>query len=284
MNTILRLLTRWRHNIHNRLFDIDTGSGKWVEFGLIIITLASVILVFVESSSSSSIISKSSYLFYVRCEEIFTAIFTLEYLLRLLSSPRPGKYFFSFFGIIDLITLLPIYVIMFFPGIATSYTMLFRLMRVLRILRMIKLMRYMNSAGELWEGLIASYRKLLVFFFIISVIICMFAGAMYVVEGPQNGFISLQVAFYWAAVTITTVGYGDITPHTALGRLLTSMLILIGYTIIAIPTGILSAHMTRIVQRKHQSRSCSHCGYIPEDKSARFCAQCGKSLNPDSMS
>lgn len=256
------------------LFDVNTRCGRCIEFFLIVVTLFSVVLVFIESTYES--LKTNSFLEW--SEIILTVLFTLEYVLRVFSTPRKQHYIKSFFGFIDLITLLPVYFIILIPGMGAAYSTLFRLMRVLRILRMIKLMRYMNSVLDLWSGLVASYRKLLVFFFIIGVIICLFAGAMYAVEGPSYGFTSLPVAFYWAVVTITTVGYGDITPHTPLGQLITSLLILIGYTIIAIPTGVLSAHMTEIVQRKRSSlRRCGHCNYFI-DEQAHYCSQCGNKI------
>lgn len=170
-----------------------------------------MVLVFVESTYGPS---DEVYLFDL-FEVLLTVLFTIEYVLRVIFAKSEGYYPWSFFGMADLLTLLPVYLIIIFPGMSIAYSNLFRLMRVLRILRLIKIMRYMNSASILWQGLIASYRKLLVFFFIISVIICLFAGAMYIVEGPDNGFPNLPVALYWSVVTITTVGYGDITPHTS---------------------------------------------------------------------
>lgn len=257
------------------MFDVNTRPGRWVEYGLIVITLLSVILVFVESTYGPS---NKIYLFD-SIEVALTVLFTLEYVLRVITAQKEEYYPLSFFGVIDLITLLPVYLIIIFPGMSVVYSNLFRLMRVLRILRLIKIMRYMNSAGILWQGLVASYRKLLVFFFIISIIICLFAGAMYIVEGPDNGFPNLPVALYWSVVTITTVGYGDITPHTPTGRIISSLLILIGYTIVAIPTGVLSAHMTEIVQRRNQEKKrCTQCNYLIEDTLARYCGSCGYKL------
>ncbi|BDH47798.1 transporter [Salmonella enterica subsp. enterica serovar Choleraesuis] len=263
--------------VYRNLFDINTRSGRWVEFALVGVTLFSVILVMFESTyPPQGPAAPHAAACYAWLEIALTIFFTIEYLLRLLTTPRAQHYPTSFFGIIDLITLLPIYIMLMVPGAAGSYTMLFRMLRVMRILRMIKLMRYMSSANDLWSALVASYKKLLVFFFIIGIIICLFAGAMYVVEGPQHGFVSLPVSIYWAVVTLTTVGYGDITPHTPLGRIITSLLILIGYTIIAIPTGVLSAYMTQIVQSRRHHRRCPHCEYVTENMVARFCANCGE--------
>lgn len=263
--------------VYNRLFDIKTSSGRFIEIALILLSFLSVVMVFFESSHNAvhgNILVES-------CEISLTVIFTLEYILRIITTPRPQKYLLSFFGIIDLITLLPIWIIYLFPAIGVTYTSFFRLMRVLRILRLIKVLRYMNAAGIIWQGIVSSYKQLLVFFFIIGVVVFLFSGIMYIVEGPANGFDNLSTSLYWAVVTVTTVGYGDITPHTSIGKMIASILIIIGYSIMAIPTGLLSSNMTEFIQKKKMiaySRYCNKCNELIENNNAYFCHNCGINL------
>ncbi|MGJ5910053.1 ion transporter [Enterobacter sp. J706] len=268
----------WRGRCYDVMFNINTRSGRLVELSLVLLILASVVMVFIESAHN---IIRSNVLTDI-VEVVLTVVFTLEYLLRLITTPREMKYPRSFFGLVDLITLLPVWVLFFFPGVSVSYTVLFRVLRVLRILRLMKVLRYMNSAGIIWQGVVSSYRQLLVFFFIISVVVCLFAGVMYVAEGPENGFSNLATALYWAVVTVTTVGYGDITPHTPAGRMISSLLIIIGYSIMAIPTGLLSANMTEFIQDKKSRKEknhCSQCHGIIDVVAASFCSHCGYRLS-----
>lgn len=274
MNTVPQAEKNWRDRLYHTLFDINDPVGRWVEWGIIAITVASVVVVFIESTNKLSINVAN----FSSSEIAFTLFFTVEYLLRLICTPRKQHYPTSFFGIIDLLTLLPIYIIALIPSISNHYALIFRIMRVMRILRVLKFMRYMDSVKDLWQALVASYRNLMVFFFIIGIIIILFAGIMYVIEGPAYGFTNLPVALYWSVVTVTTVGYGDITPHTATGRAITSILILIGYSIIAIPTGILTTNMTAIMQRKKKLQYCQACHHEVIDHSAHYCSHCGAKL------
>lgn len=271
MHTMNQPAKNWRNRLYHTLFDINDPIGRWVEWAIIAITIWSVITVFVESTDT-----KPGY--FSSKEMAFTLFFTVEYILRFICTPRKQHYPLSFFGIIDLLTLLPIYIIVLIPSISNHYAMIFRVMRVIRILRMLKFMRYMGSVKDLWQALVASYRNLMVFFFIIAIIIMIFAGIMYIIEGPVYGFTNLPVALYWSVVTVTTVGYGDITPHTAIGRAITSILILIGYGIIAIPTGIITSSMTEIMQRKKKLQSCQHCHHEVIEHSAHYCSYCGNKL------
>ncbi|MCL6722926.1 ion transporter [Klebsiella sp. T2.Ur] len=275
--SLVKLTQKEKAFIYNILFNEKTRSGRFVETVLILLSILSVIMVFFESSHNvvcGDIIIES-------CEVSLTIIFTLEYILRLTTTPRPHKYPLSFFGIVDLLTLLPIWIIYLFPTIGLTYTTFFRLMRVLRILRLIKLLRYMNAASIIWQGIVSSYKQLLVFFFIIGVIVFLFSGIMYVVEGPNDGFDNLSTSLYWAVVTVTTVGYGDITPHTPIGRMVSSILIIIGYSIMAIPTGLLSSNMTEFIRNKKSTafiRYCNRCNEVIENKKAYFCHNCGSNL------
>lgn len=263
------------------LFDHNTAVGRRAETVWILVAMVSVLMLFFESGEYtvfSGIPDASN--FFLWCEITFTVIFTLEYLLRLICTPTSERYPTSFFGVIDLVTILPLYIVMILPGITstTELVVLLRLLRVLRVLRVLKLLRYMNEAGALWRSLLRARHKLTLFFGFVGILLCVFGGLMYAVEGGKDGFTTLAASVYWAVVTLTTVGYGDITPHTALGRILASILILVGYSIIAVPTGILTAYMSEELQRNRQRRSCSFCQRIGHEESANFCVKCGNAL------
>lgn len=269
----------WRQRLHLFLFDPHTPSGRLLEIFWIITTLTSVLTLFIESAEPHSVAVKlTEPSFFLLLEYIFTLLFTLEYLLRLYTSPRPLRYAVSFYGIIDLITTLPLYIFWLWPDIALRYMMALRLLRVLRLLRLIKLLRYMGSANVLWDSLVSARKKLFLFFGGVMILLCLFGGLMYVIEGPEHGFTSLPVSLYWAVVTMTTVGYGDITPHTPMGRMISSVLILLGYSLIAIPTGVMSSYMTDVMQRNRHRRRCSECKISGHDDDATFCKRCGGAL------
>lgn len=271
-----------RQRIYAILFDIQTSKGRRMEYFWILMAAASVLLVFIESVFSEPLpLMVSKALLYVILEIWFSVIFTLEYLLRLLTTPRDRHYAKSFFGMIDLVTLLPFYLVLFYPAISMEYMTLVRLLRMLRILRIFKMLRYVGSIRLLWDSFYDVRKKLLMFFTVVMILLCLFGSVMYVVEGPEHGFSNLAVSVYWAVVTMTTVGYGDITPHTPLGRVMASLLILIGYSIIAIPTGVLTAHMTEVLQRRHQHRRCLQCQHVSHADDARYCHHCGASLLDD---
>jgi Ion transport protein. len=207
----------------------------------------------------------------------------VEYLLRLLASQHRTRYIFSFFGMVDLITLLPLYILWLWPEITVEYLTVIRLLRVLRLLRVVKVLRYVDSASLIWETLYSARRKLLLFLGIVMILLCLSGGMMYVIEGPEHGFTTLPVSVYWAVVTMTTVGYGDITPHTTAGRVLASLLILVGYSMIAIPTGVMSAYMTEIMQRRRRHLCCLSCQNTEHIDNARFCQRCGASLDNNTV-
>ncbi len=266
----------WHQNLYSFLFDIHTKHGKRAEWVWMSISIASVALIFLESADPevNNNIPTGKNVYFI-LEVLFTAIFTLEYILRLLSEKRMSTYVFSFLGVVDVVTTLPLYILLLYPDIACEYFTLLRMLRVMRILRVFKIMHYMGSVNLLWESIYGIRKKLLIFFTFVFIQLCLFGGIMYVIEGPENGFTSLHVAVYWGVVTMTTVGYGDITPHTALGRCLASILILIGYSIIAIPTGVLTAHMTDLLQRRRHTHRCSNCNKTGHDEDAAFCKACG---------
>ncbi|HIC7643111.1 TPA: ion transporter [Serratia liquefaciens] len=271
----------WRQRSYRLLFDNHSRIGRRMEIFWIGAALLSVILLFLEPGGSAlySPGRQAIYLFFW-AEVIFTGIFTLEYLLRLWSTPPEQHYALSFFGMVDLLTVLPLYIIWLFPQMTMEFVMLLRVLRILRVLRVLKLLRYMSEMGMIWRSIKLARHKLAMFFGFVAVVLCVFGGLMYAIEGGSGGFTSLAAAIYWAVVTLTTVGYGDIVPHTPLGRLLTSVLILVGYSIIAVPTGILTAYMSQELQRSRERRNCEQCQRGGHETEAIFCKYCGSRLPP----
>ncbi|MTD25748.1 ion transporter [Erwinia sorbitola] len=266
----------WRQRLYLFLFDVHSPAGRRFEAFWVVITLCSVLTLFIESAEPHNIgLSIKEGSIFLLLEYIFTLLFSLEYVLRVLTTPRPFHYIFSFYGLVDLLTTLPLYFLWLWPDITLRYMMGIRLLRVLRLLRLIKLLRYMGSANVMWDTLVSARKKLFLFFGGVMIILCVFGGLMYVIEGPEHGFTSLPVSVYWAVVTMTTVGYGDITPHTPLGRMISSILILLGYSLIAIPTGVMSSYMTDVMQRNRQKRCCSVCKQTQHDDDAQYCKHCG---------
>ena len=214
-------------------------------------------------------------------EWAFTVVFTIEYALRLAVVRRPLRYALSIWGVIDLLSILPSYLSFFVPGAQTLLVV--RVLRILRLFRILKLTRYVEESGQLLDALWRSRRKVLVFLFTVITITVIAGATMYVIEGPQHGFTSIPTSMYWAIVTMATVGFGDLVPQTTLGRFVTSALILIGYSIIAVPTGIYTAELASNLRRKddaqhHDARGCPACGLEGHEPDARFCRQCAGPL------
>ena len=255
------------------IFGTETPAGKAFDVVLIIAILTSVLVLMLESIQAIG----ADYRIYLRVAEWgFTLAFTLEYMLRLYSSPQTLRYAGSFYGLIDLISILPSYVSLVLPG--TNILLIIRLLRVLRIFRVLKLIRYLGEANLLLRSIMLARRKIFVFFSGVLVLATIFGSLMYVVEGPANGFSSIPKSIYWTIVTITTVGYGDITPQTVVGQIVASMVMLTGYSIIAVPTGILTAELAQEMQREKQSRRCATCGVSGHDADALYCRLCGARL------
>jgi len=211
-------------------------------------------------------------------EWFFTIIFTIEYALRIYVSPNRWRYIFSFYGIVDLLSIVPSYIGLFFSDI--SYLLIIRSLRVLRIFRILKLVRYLSEANLLARSLLLARRKIFVFFSVVLIMATIFGCLMFIVEGPENGFTSIPRSIYWTIVTITTVGYGDITPHTVLGQIISTLVMLTGYSIIAVPTGIFTAEIAQEMQRQRDSRSCSNCERSSHEQGSDYCRHCGAQL-PD---
>jgi voltage-gated potassium channel len=264
-----------RRKIYTIIFGTETTAGKTFDVVLLWMIILSVTVVILESVASLRVPHQRMF---TGTEWFFTLIFTLEYVLRIYCSPRPFKYITSFFGIIDLLAILPTFLGLFFDQ--ATFLLTLRALRLLRIFRIFKLGRYLSEAGVLVQALKASKYKIVVFFGTVLTLVLILGSLLYLTEGEAHGFTSIPQSIYWAIVTITTVGYGDIAPATVMGKLLASVVMLTGYSIIAVPTGIITIELGKAVQkdRDTHSRVCEECGHKDHDGDARFCKLCGKEL------
>lgn len=251
------------------VFGTDTRAGRAFDVVLLWSVLLSVLVVVLESVPDISIVYHDA--FYA-IEWGFTILFSIEYLIRVWISPKPLKYIFSFWGLIDLLSVLPTYLGLFLGG--SHYLLVIRIFRLLRVFRILKLVRFNSEANTLIKALRASLYKVTIFFLTVLTIVILLGTLMYVVEGKTNGFTSIPQSIYWAIITITTVGYGDIVPHTVLGKFVSSFIMIIGYAIIAVPTGIVTAEMTRTKEVKKKCKNCHSENSILSN----FCSQCGESF------
>jgi len=268
-----------RQTLFRRLFDQQTRSGRRFEALCGLLALLSVITIFIESSMGSQLtFTPREWHLFIWIEIGFTLIFTFEYILRVIAWPRPVRYVFSFWGVIDLATMLPLYVLWLWPELAIHYFFAWRAMRAIRVLRILKLLRYMPALQSLWRAVINARHQLILFYAFVGIVMVSAGALMYAIEGEASGFTSLGVAVYWAVVTVTTVGYGDITPHSVSGRFVASALILIGYSVIAIPTGILTAQMSNELQQSKRARRCPRCHLEDHNPEAHYCMRCGEQL------
>ena len=265
----------WRSTLHEVIFEADTPAGKWFDVLLILAILTSVLLVMLDSVN---VIQKSYGKILLAGEWLFTILFTIEYILRLLSVGRPLAYATSFYGVVDLLAILPTYLSIFLPG--AQYLLVIRILRVLRIFRILKLVQYLGEARMLTRALRASLRKIVVFLIAVLTLVTIFGAFIYLVEDPENGFTSIPKSMYWAIVTLTTVGYGDISPQTVLGQLLSSVIMIIGYGIIAVPTGIVTVELAQAFKRQQQvsTQACPECSGEGHDWDAKYCKYCGSRL------
>ena len=259
--------------LHEIIFEADTPTGKVFDVLLIVSIVASVVLVMLDSVSSIQI--AYGELMYLG-EWFFTLLFTVEYILRLFCVGRPLAYATSFFGVVDLLAVLPTYLSIFFPG--TQYFLVIRILRVLRIFRVLKLVTYVGETRLLMQALRASRRKITVFLFAVLTLVIIFGALIYLIEDPESGFTSIPRSIYWAIVTLTTVGYGDISPRTDLGQAVSAIIMIIGYGIIAVPTGIVTAEMTQVYKRSVSTQACPQCSAEGHDTDAKFCKFCGSTL------
>jgi voltage-gated potassium channel len=264
---------RLKSRLHEIIFEADTPAGKLFDVLLILSIVISVVLVMLDSVSSI----RQSYgnLLYIG-EWVFTILFTIEYILRLYSIGRPISYATSFFGVVDLLAILPTYLSLIFPG--TQYFLVIRVLRVLRVFRVLKLVQYVSEARILIQAMRASRRKITVFLFVVLTLVVIFGSLMYIIEDPQSGFTSIPQSIYWAIVTLTTVGYGDISPQTGLGQTLAALIMIIGYGIIAVPTGIVTAELAQSYKKSISTQSCTQCSAEGHDPDAEYCKYCGAVL------
>ena len=261
-----------RENIKSIIFGTTTTAGKAFDIVLIISILFSIILVMLDSVSIYH--SKHGEIFYL-FEWLLTILFTIEYALRIYCIRIPSSYIFSFFGIIDLLALIPTYLGLLFPG-AGIFSVI-RVLRVLRVFRVLKLVQFMGEAEMLRKAMYASKRKIFVFLFYVMTLVIILGSVMYLIEGEKSGFDNIPRSIYWAIVTLTTVGYGDISPQTNLGQVIAAMIMIMGYSIIAVPTGIVTSAM-RFTENKRNIR-CAVCEDKYQRENTNFCNNCGAKLH-----
>jgi voltage-gated potassium channel len=264
---------RLRHRLHEIIFEADTPEGKLFDSLLLLAIGASVLVVILDSVAS---IRAEAGPVLRALEWGFTILFTIEYALRLVSVQRPARYVMSTLGIIDLIAILPTYLGLFVPG--AHNLLVVRVLRLLRIFRIFKLAEYLQESRVLGQALRASRRKIAVFLLTVVTIVVVVGALMYVVEGEEHGFTSIPASIYWAVVTLTTVGYGDLTPATTLGRVLSVLVMLLGYGIIAVPTGIVTVELTRAATQPVSTQACPGCGTGGHESDAVYCRRCGTRL------
>ncbi|MFS8137186.1 MAG: ion transporter [Thermomonas sp.] len=258
---------------YRRIFLHDLPDERNFDLLLIVAIIASVCVVMLDSVPSIKLRWHDQlYL----AEWFFTLLFSIEYAVRMWVVQRPLRYATSFYGIIDLLAIVPTFLSLLFPASASLAVV--RILRMLRIFRVLKLAEYSSEAGVLVQALLRARRKILVFVAAVLTITVVFGALMYVIEGPEHGYTSIPTGMYWAIVTMATVGFGDIAPGTPLGRFMTSVLIIIGYSIIAVPTGIYTAELARTMQPKRLKVRCSECGLIDHETDAWHCRKCGRGL------
>jgi voltage-gated potassium channel len=263
----------WRHRLHEIVFEADTTAGRRFDLVLLVAIVSSVAVVLAES------VPEWRSLHGTRFRQIewgFTALFTVEYLLRLASVRRPRAWAKSFFGVIDLLAVLPTYLSLFLPGAQTLIVL--RALRLLRVFRILKLAAFLEEASTLRSAIVASRRKIVVFFATLLVLVLILGSTIYLVEGERHGFISIPRSIYWAIVTLTTVGYGDLAPQTGLGRIVASIVMLLGYSILAVPTGIVTSELIAQHRGRVSTQACPSCGQEGHDTDAVHCKYCGARL------
>ncbi len=258
------------------VFLADTRSGRLFDIILLISIVLSVIIVMLDTVVAMHISYRHLLLWL---EWFFTLLFTVEYIVRLIISRKPLKYVRSFYGIIDLLSILPTYLSILLVG--SQYLLVIRIVRMLRIFRVLKLSRYLRASQMLQIALRQSKYKIIVFMEVILTIVVIMGSLMYLIEGPESGFTSIPRSVYWAIVTLTTVGFGDITPLTVVGQFIASIIMILGYAIIAVPTGILSSEMIKLDTKisSETATPCSNCGHTLHNIDARYCMMCGSKLD-----
>lgn len=279
--------SKWRRKLHEIIYEADTPVGKLFDVSLLILIIVSLILVMLESIPE---LGPAYEWQFITAEWVITILFTIEYILRIISVNKPSKYIFSFYGIVDLLSTIPLYLTFFFGGIHVLIA--FRSLRLLRVFRILKFTRYIGESNKLGKAIKASAPKISVFLFTVMVIAIIFGTLMYLVEGPENEFDSIPKSIYWCIVTLTTVGFGDIFPVTPLGQFLAMIIMIMGYGIIAVPTGIVSAEYAQDIKKKELEKKlrespnykhvntqvCQNCLAKKHQDDAKYCHQCAYPL------
>jgi len=263
----------WKEKVHEVIYEADTKAGKVFDVALLIVILVSLILVVLDSVEQ---ISLKYHCLFVALEWVITIFFTIEYILRVISIKKAKNYIFSFYGIVDFLSTVPLYISLVFAGSGALLSL--RALRLLRVFRVFKLVRYSGAGSRVAVALRNSVPKILIFIYSVVIISFIAGTIMYIVEGPEHGFTSIPRGIYWAIVTLTTVGFGDIHPITPLGQFIATIIMLLGYGIIAVPTGIVTAEMTKENSRKN-TQVCYNCGEDDHRDSAEFCHNCGYDIN-----
>ena len=266
----------WRHRLHEIIYEADTKTGKAFDITLLFLIIVSVILVALESVESFRL----NYSDFLNISEwIITIVFSIEYILRLMCVRKPFKFIISLYGIIDLLSIIPKYISILFFG--TQYLGALRALRLLRVFRILKMTRYIGESNTLMKALIASRAKVGVFIFSVLVICIIFGTLMYMIEPDESGFTSIPEGIYWSIVTLTTVGYGDIAPITPFGQFLAAVIMIMGYGIIAVPTGIVTAELSEKSKISSNTQACPHCMTSDHPDNAIYCYHCGELLNDE---
>jgi voltage-gated potassium channel len=281
----------WKNKLHELIYEADTTAGKWFDLILIILIILSVILIMLESVEEIDLKYHRELLFL---EWVVTIFFTIEYIARIISIKRPFKYIFSFYGIIDFISTIPLYLSYLFAG--SQVLLAFRIFRMLRIFRILKLVKFIGEASQLQQAMKASKTKIVVFIYVVLILSVMMGTIMYLIESKEAGFTSIPRSIYWTIVTLTTVGYGDIAPQTNLGQFIATIIMVLGYGIIAVPTGIVTAEFAsgqgKGEEKKHKNttspnhhemhlntQNCPYCSIDGHRDDASHCYNCGNILN-----
>ena len=266
-------LKPWQLKVHEIIFEADTFAGKFFDIFLLALIILSIMVVMLESVPE---LNKDFGEYFTVIEWVFTILFTIEYVARISSIKKPFKYIFSFYGIIDLLSILPTYIGLFVSG--TNSFMVIRSLRLMRIFRILKLAKFLKESKVLVDSIKASRHKILVFLLSILTLVIILGTVMYLIESHENGFTSIPRSIYWAIVTLTTVGYGDIAPHTPLGQFIASIVMILGYVIIAVPTGMVTSEIIKADQKAISTQSCSNCAKEGHDADAEYCKHCGSLL------
>lgn len=271
--------TSWKYRLHEIIYEADTPLGRLFDIVLLILILLSVLTVMLESVKSIDL--QFHRLFYV-IEWIITIFFTIEYIARIITVKKPWSYIFSFYGIIDLLSTIPLYLSFILVG--SNYLLTVRALRLLRVFRILKITRYIGEGNKLKKALIESRAKIFIFIFAVLIVAIIAGTLMYLIEGEESGFKSIPVSVYWCIVTLTTVGFGDIAPVTPAGQFLATLIMILGYGVIAVPTGIVSAQYARRDRDEYvhvNTQSCRNCGARRHRDDANFCHKCGYELHPE---